>query len=234
MGRMLRIGLLIPSPNTVMEPDFVRAFEGRATVHAARMYLPDLVTAEREIAMLREHTEPAARDLATLRPDVVVFGCTSAGSLLGAEADRGLRERIAATTKAPVVSIIDAMQISLRRLGARRLSILTPYADELNGPVAASLSAEGFMVDRIAGMGHDSVVAISRVPLESIHQAAMDVVHPESDAVAIACTNLRALEVRPQIEATTGIPVVTACSAAIDLTSAALEDIAAGRRPPTD
>ena len=44
--------------------------------------------------MLDEFALPAARDLGTARPDVVVFGCTSAGALRGNDYDAQLCERI--------------------------------------------------------------------------------------------------------------------------------------------
>ena len=52
------------------------------TVHAARMRLPATTPAD-EVRMLDAHVLPAAADLATIRPDVVVFSCTSAGRAAG-------------------------------------------------------------------------------------------------------------------------------------------------------
>src|SRR5215211_6152341 len=75
-----RVGLLVPSSNTVMEPDLWRALPPDTTLHTGRMYLED-TTPEGESRMLDEHVLPAARDLITARPDLIVFGCTSAGAL---------------------------------------------------------------------------------------------------------------------------------------------------------
>ena len=51
---------LVPSSNTVMEPDFVRGLPADATLHTGRMLLDD-VTPESEARMLDEATLPAAR-----------------------------------------------------------------------------------------------------------------------------------------------------------------------------
>jgi len=75
-----RLGLLLPSSGTVQEVDFYRRVPPDVTVHAARMHLPTTSPAD-EVRMLDAHVLPAAADLATIRPDVVVFSCTSAGAL---------------------------------------------------------------------------------------------------------------------------------------------------------
>ena len=76
----LRIGLIVPSSNTVMEPDFHRHLEPECVVSTARMFLED-VTREAELRMLKEGLTNAVDCIRTTAPDVVVFGCTSAGAL---------------------------------------------------------------------------------------------------------------------------------------------------------
>jgi maleate cis-trans isomerase len=49
-----RVGLIVPSSNTVAEVDFYRELDGDATVHTARMHL-DEVTPEEEAVMLDDH-----------------------------------------------------------------------------------------------------------------------------------------------------------------------------------
>jgi maleate isomerase len=222
---MRRIGLLLPSSNTVMEPDFARAFAGRATIHAARMHLGDPVTREGELRLLDDYAKPAARDIGTLEPDVVVFGCTSAGSLRGAEGDATLRARLSGLAGAPVLGILDAMGTALRRREVRRVSVLTPYVDDLNGPIVDSLRAQGFEVARITGLGTARNIDIGRIDPSPIIAAAASAAAPDSDALAVACTNFRALEVLGDIAERSGTQVVTATSAAIELASEALDEL---------
>lgn len=86
--------LLLPLANTVFEPDFYRFIPEGWGVHIPRMYLPDTAV-EGEERMLDEYVLPAARDVATTRPHVVVFGCTSAGALRGNEYEAQLIQQIA-------------------------------------------------------------------------------------------------------------------------------------------
>jgi maleate isomerase len=213
---MIRLGLMVPSSNTVMEPDLQRGLAGRATVHTARMRLADPVTMEGELEMIDEHAPRAAADLGTLEPDLVVFGCTSAGSLRGKQEDERMRGRLSELTGAPVLGIMDSLSRALRRRGAGRISVLTPYEDRLNEFLVRGLEAEGFEVLAIAGLGQAHNVAIGRIPPEAIVEAAPSVVRPGADALVVACANFRALEVLSELEQVAGLPVVTSCSVVVE------------------
>jgi maleate isomerase len=213
---LARIGLMVPSSNTVMEPDFQRALHGQATVHTARMHLADPVTTDGERMMLEEHAGSAARDLGTLEPDLVVFGCTSAGSLLGRAGDEALRAQLSSQTGSPVIGILDAIGKSLRATRAVRVSVFTPYVEELTEIVAGGLTADGFEVTGASGLGIRDNAAIGRVDPRDVVRGAKAAFVPGSDAMAIACTNFRALEVRDELEQELEVPVVTSNSAALD------------------
>jgi len=49
-----RIGVIVPSSNTTVEADFMRALPAGVTVHAARMFLAE-TTAEAERRMIYDH-----------------------------------------------------------------------------------------------------------------------------------------------------------------------------------
>src|SRR5262245_48285817 len=140
--RARRLGLLLPSSGTVQEVDFYRRVPPHVTVHAARMRLPTTTEAA-EARMLDAHVMPAAADLATIRPDVVVFSCTSAGALRGGHYEAQLCRQIAATAEAPVVSTLEAVRQELARLAVRAVAVVTPYSNALTGAVRASLEADG-------------------------------------------------------------------------------------------
>jgi maleate isomerase len=138
-GRPARVGLMIPSSNTMMEVDFTRDLPPGTALHTARMYMEDTTPAG-ENRMLDEFALPAARDLGTARPDVVVFGCTSAGALRGNDYDTKLCQRISELTGAPVVSTIGAVRTAIEASGAASIGVITPYIDELNEKTTTSRS----------------------------------------------------------------------------------------------
>src|SRR4029077_3232310 len=117
-----RIGLIVPSSNTVMEPDFHRQLGPAAIVSTARIFL-ESVTREAETRMLEEDLPRAAELIRTTAPDVVVFGCTSAGSLGSLAHDRAIGERIEKLSGARAITVLEAVASQLRNIGPRKLAV---------------------------------------------------------------------------------------------------------------
>src|SRR5579872_4987713 len=99
-----RVGLLIPSSNSVMEVDFYRRFPHDTTLHTSRMFVGDGSPAEQK-RMLDTYALPAAEAVRTVLPHVVVFGSTSAANLRGPEFDREICKQITEVTGAVTVSL---------------------------------------------------------------------------------------------------------------------------------
>jgi maleate isomerase len=219
-----RLGLLIPSSNSVMEPDFYRNLPENVTLHTGRMYM-QRTTPEGESAMLDEHTVPAARDLGTARPDAIVFGCTSAGALRGNDYDRDLCRRIGEISGAPAISVIASVRAAIARRGARRIGIVTPYADALNEKIKASIQADGVEVAGIFGLGITNNFEIALVePSRIVEFAVNSLGDLQIDLAFASCTNFRAMEQISTLEAALGVPVITSNQAAFDGAMAALLD----------
>lgn len=227
-----RVGLLIPSSNTVMEVDFYRSLPSSVTVHTGRMYM-EATTVEGEGAMLDLHAIPTAEVLATAEPHVVVFGCTSAGALRGSEYDAELCRRISETTGSPTVSVIDSVRRELMATRARKIAVLTPYIDELNRRIKASVEADGLEVIAIHGMGISVNFDLARVEPPEIVAFAQERLgtNPEADALFISCTNFRALSALPRLRQIYRLPIVTSNQAALVAVCRALSLEAAGLGP---
>ena len=220
----VRVGLLVPSSNTMMEPDFMAGLGRRATLHTARMLLED-TTAEGENRMLDEFALPAARDVGTARPDIVVFGCTSAGALRGNDYDAEMCRRISGIVGAPVVSTIASVRSAIGGHGARKVGVITPYIDELNEKIKASVEADGVEVVKIAGLGMSENFAIARVPPERIEEFAVEQLGDlEIDLVFASCTNFAAMTARDAIAKRMDRPVVTSNQAVLAATLDALPE----------
>ena len=218
-----RLGLLLPSSGTVQEDDFYRRVPPHVTVHAARMRLPSTTEAD-EVRMLDAHVMPAAADLATMRPDVVVFSCTSAGALRGRSYEARLCGEIAETAGAPVVSTMEACRDALARLGVRSVTVVTPYPESLTGPIRTGLEADGLTVPVARGLGLTDSLDIAAVTPDAIVRFAVETFQRgPADAVFVACCTFRAFDARDAIAAALGVPVVTSNQAALDAALGALD-----------
>lgn len=211
-----RIGLLIPSSNTVMEVDFYRNLPPQASVHTARMYMEE-TTVEGESRMLDEFALPAARDLATVQPHVVVFGCTSAGALRGNTYDEWLCHEIEKITGALTISVIRSVRNAITTFGAKRLAVLTPYVEALNRRVRASLEEGGLEVVSIQGMGISINHDIAEVsPRDIVEFAKKGLKSVEAELIFISCTNFRAMEALPELREIFSVPILSSNQVALE------------------
>jgi maleate isomerase len=208
--------------------DFYRRVPPHVTVHAARMRLPSTTEAD-EIRMLDAHVLPAAGDLATMRPDVVVFSCTSAAALRGRDYEARLCREIAETTGAPVVSTMAAVREAIAGLGVRSVAVVTPYPESLTEAIRLSLEGDGLAVPVARGLGLTDSLDIAAVAPDAILRFAVDTFRRgPADAVLVACCTFRAFDARDAIAAAVGVPVVTSNQAAFD---AALRSLDGDRHP---
>lgn len=203
-----RVGLVILATDHTTEPDFQRAVSSdRIGIYVARVAYANPTTPENLRRMLPALTEGASLILPDETLDALCFSCTSASAVIGeAEVERALRE---AKPGVPVVTPTRAVTTGLRALGAQRISVLTPYTVETSRPVANYLAGEGFCIDRFTCLGFEDDREMARIRPEALVELARDAMHPESDALFISCTALRAAPVVPQMEAAIGRPVVS-------------------------
>jgi maleate isomerase len=212
------VGLIVPSSNTVAEVDFYRGVPAQVTVHTARMHLVE-TTAAGEHAMLDVYLPQAIRDLASARPHVVAFACTSAGALIGYDGEERLIQEIAAACECPVVSTNDAVGRCIERYTPRRIAILTPYIEELNVKIRAGIERRGIEVVKLAGMELTENFSIAEVtPSAIVAFAAEQLAGLDFDLLFVSCTNFRAMAARPQLQTHFGVPVVTSNQACLQMT----------------
>ena len=211
----IRIGLIIPSSNTVMEPDFHRHFQQAAIVSTTRILL-EQVTREAEFQMLEEL--PRALQLVrTTAPDTVVFGCTSAGSLEGLAHDARIAQMIEEQTGARAVTVLHAVLMQMTAVRPRRVAVFTPYLEPLTTSVAQCVAEAGYSVVKAVGMGFRDNLDIGRVaPGEIVEFVESNAASTQADCLFLSCTNWRAVEALESLRIRLGVPVVTSNQAAIE------------------
>lgn len=203
-----RIGLLILATDHTTEPDFQRLVAGDDRgVYVARIPYANPTTPENLRKMQPELTAGAALILPGETLDAVCYSCTSASVVIGdAEIETAIR---AAKPGVPVVTPPFAAVTGLRALGARRISVVTPYTVETSRPMAAYFRSHGFEIDRFTCLGFEDDREMARIPPASLVDIAREVTHPRSDALFLSCTALRAALAIPGIEAAIGRPAVS-------------------------
>lgn len=226
-SRPARVGLIVPSSNTVMEVDLYRGLPRElCTVHTARMYLVE-TTREAEIRMIEDYAPKAAADVGTADLDLVVFGCTSAGSLFGLDYDRKICANLGEIARCPSLGTITAVNEALDRRNFRRIAVITPYIEDLTRAVAGAAATATRAVAAAYGMGISVNVELAVPTPEEIVEFAQKHLGGESfDGLFVSCTNFRALEAVPELERRFKVPVVTSNLAVIEAVRHRLEEAA--------
>lgn len=209
-GRPLakRIGLIILATDHTTEVDFQRMVASdRIGVYATRIPYANPVTPENLRAMQPSLTSGAALILPDEPLDVVMYSCTSASVVIGdAEVKAAVK---AAKPTATVVTPTAAAVSGLKAFGAKRISVLTPYTIETSKPMADYFLALGFDIARFTCLGLTDDREMARISPQEIIAFAREATAPDSDALFISCTAVRAAGVAAEIEAAVGKPVVT-------------------------
>ncbi len=158
-------------------------------------------------AMADGITEAAALIMPNDDLDVVAYGCTSGAMTIGP--DRVAELVRLAKPGAAVTNPITAGLTGLKALGAKRLAVITPYIDEINEPLAAFITDQGFEIVACASFKQETDPEICRVTPASIRAGALDVgAAADADALFISCTGMRASTIIDQLERDLGKPVV--------------------------
>ncbi len=209
-----KIGLLVPSLNTTMEHDFHRMAPDGVSVQVTRVPTEAEGTIEALEEMGRSARE-CAKLLAPARPQVVVFGCTSASFVNGAEWTANLERQVAEVAGCPVISTAKAMTAALKHVGARRVAVLTPYVDATNQRLRTYLESAGLEVADLHGLSILDMYSHADISSEELEKAALGLDTSEADAVFIACTQLKSVDILARVEAKLGIPVISAVQSSL-------------------
>ena len=208
-GYRAKIGLIVPSTNTVNEPEFNMMAPEGVSIHSARIMLLGKATEESYVKMAEE-TARAAAELATAEVDVIAWGCTSGSVVVPRET---LEARIVEASGIAAVTTISSVLAALAAVGAKKIAMGTPYVNFVNEAEVKFLVDAGFDVVSWYGLElgetQEERRGIGRVPPESLYRLARTIDRPEVDTIFISCTNLATVNMISDIEAEIGKPVIT-------------------------
>ncbi|PMN90512.1 maleate cis-trans isomerase family protein [Enterovibrio norvegicus] len=208
-----RIGVIALATDFNIEQDLNRLYPNDVRAFTSRVRNVNPLTVENLRTMAPGISAAADCILPNTDLDVIMYACTSGTVAIGNDRVTALvhqtRPDVAVTN--PVTAALNAFDV----LGAKKLSILTPYTDAVNREMAAMFSAQGYEVLNIAGFGFEDDTAMTYISPEDIAQAAISRCDPEADLLFISCTALRASSVLARVEAVLNKPVVSSNQALV-------------------
>ncbi|MCO4239347.1 maleate cis-trans isomerase family protein [Pseudarthrobacter raffinosi] len=209
-ARKTRIGMIVPSSNTCLEPQSYRILGERddVTIHftripVTRIALDDSSDKQFDSSVMRT----AAELLATSDVDVIAWNGTS-GSWLGAEHDRTLVQEITDATGIPATTSTLAYLEAFKSFGTERIGLFTPYTGDVNAQIMASYQRDGIKTLDHRFLGLSDNESFARVTDDEMRPGSLELAASKPDALIYLCTNLYGANITAEIEAETGVPVL--------------------------
>jgi maleate isomerase len=214
LGWRKKFGVLAPSTNTIVEPDFYRMGVPGVTAHFSRIHIrnQDLSSDEAFEALLREIRQEihfAIERVVTAEVDYMVMGMSAETFWDGVEGNRRFTKEISDSAGGlGVATGAEACERALKLFGARKIGVVTPYQPIGDRNVTRFFNEIGFDVVNIKGLRCPTAVSIAHVSESDLRGALLEVNAPDVDALVQVGTNLSMVGLADEAERWLGKPVI--------------------------
>ena len=214
LGYRLKLGIVIPSTNTIVQPETDAMRPEGVTNHIGRIHIPDLpLTNDTEFAQIMTAIEPdlfgAVDRVMSCRPAHVIMAMsipTFWGGMAGASQ---LLERLKARAGVSVSLGSLACVEALRKFPqVRNVGILTPYQPVGDAQVARFFEENGWRVAAVHSLKRPSEVLIGHATTQDLVDGLKALASQGVDAIVQAGTDLAMADVAAEAEHWLGIPVL--------------------------
>lgn len=211
----VRLGVIVPSVNSVVEAWYPRAVPDGVSVHFARMLMPAGTSPQRIIEMDRSDGVRSIHQLASCRPHAIAYGCTASSIVQGHAFDAHLRDEIRDIAGCPGTSATNSIFAACTALGMQRVTAISPYPAEVDAAEHRFFAEGG--IETIAGahLGITDGFRLAEPSPAAILDLALGAWDPASDGIIIACLNFRSHPMIDELENRIGKPVVTSTQATL-------------------
>ena len=154
--------------------------------------------------------ERAARELADYGVDAIGISGAPIVYLQGPGADIEIADRVSRIAKAPAFYDVTAVCNGLKAVGAKRIAIVSPFADTINAPMRRFFEAAGFEIPVLVGGEYSTNPQLRRVPPYIPYKAGRQAIlqAPDVDALFITCAGWATHPAVEPLERDFGIPVI--------------------------
>ena len=214
LGWRLKLGVIAPSTNTIVQPEFDAMRPPGVTNHFGRIHIPNDPLRNdddftRLIDTVRREIMAAIDRVMTCEPDHLVMGMSSETFWDGLEGSERLKERVEARAGVKVTMGSDAARQALQCFGdIKRIGVVTPYMPVADLQVRRFFADCGYEVVRLDGLKCASPVLIAHVSESQLRDAVLRVDGPDIEAIVQVGTNLAMARLAGLAEFWLGKPVI--------------------------
>lgn len=209
-----KFGVLTPSVNSVVQPEYDDMRLPGITNQIARMYQEDRphrsdADMSESVRQIDEELEAATRRIMTCRPDALILGI-SGESIWGPNKHKEIAARLAEISGGlPLAQAADAIPLALKALGVkRRIGVISPYFSTGQGYLKAFWDGLGYESVKARHINAKSGALIAYATREELNAAIRDVDGPEIEAIVQFGANLPFGRIAAEAESWLGKPVI--------------------------
>ena len=213
LGWRRKFGVIAPSTNTIVEPDFYRMTVPGVTAHFSRIHIRNQDMSsdegmERLLDQIRDEITASCERVLTCEPDYMVMGMSAETFWGGVEGNRKFKQQIKDVTGLDVATGAEACERALGLFGAKRIGVVTPYQPVGDANVIQFFGEIGFEVAAIKGLRCPTAVSIAHVTEAELRDALIEVNSDDVDALVQCGTNLSMVGLADEAERWLGKPVL--------------------------
>lgn len=214
LGYRRKFGVLAPSTNTAVQPEFDEMRPRGVTNHFSRIFIPNNpVTDDKDFLKLMDDIRAALMQavdvVMTCEPDYIVMGMSAETFWDGLDGSKQLQDRLETRSGLKVAMGSDASQAALKAYGGiNRIAVITPYMPVGDANVHKFFTDTGFEVKRVLGLKCPSPTAIAHVSTDRLRAAIQEIDGADVDAIVQVGTNLAMARLAGEAERWLKKPVI--------------------------
>lgn len=206
-GWRAKIGLLLPSVNSVVEPWFYHTAPKGVTFHSSRMLL-EQGGGVKAVENMASNSLRAAQEVACVPVDIIAYCCTAATLVKGPSYDKELINKLESETGIRSATATESILKAFDAFGVKKIVIAGPYTKEIEDLEIKYFEECGFKVLNAEGMNL-STAELDKPSPEEIFRFSKNAWNKEADCLLISCLNFRAQGCIEALEYDIKRPVVT-------------------------
>lgn len=214
LGWRRKFGVLGPSTNTVVQPEFDSMRPPGVTNHYSRIFTPNAQAVSNETFMagtqvISDNVLSAVESVMTCSPDYLVMGMSAITFYGGRSGADKFAEKVRTASGVGVSIGSHSTAAALETYGnLRRIALISPYFPAANEQVRIYFEDCGFNVVRDICLRCESWTAIAEVTPETLSARLDELNGPDVDAIVQVGTNLPMAALAADEERRLGKPVI--------------------------
>ena len=205
LGWRKKLGVLAPSTNTIVEPNFHAMAVRGVTSHMSRIHVrdQDLSSNEKTMHLLKQIDDEiffAIDRVMTARIDYLIMAISAETFWDGIEGNRAFVRRLEDYTHLKVATGASACKAALEAFKVNKIGVITPYQPVVNEMACRFFSDIGVEVVRLKGLHCPTAMSIAEISEDTLRNHLQELDGDDVDSIVQMGTNLSMLRLADEAE----------------------------------